>query len=198
MYITVSNYVSKHCICLCKWRRSWTHDHNTIQEWRCHNEKSLCSELLWMLLNSQEYWTRGDLMSAPDNCLLEICLTMWWLLQTRLPPPPPTSFVSLSSPTTTPRRSIPNLRSSPLTEQQRHRARSLHDSTLLCVPNTMPSSSTTRNGMGKSLLHNKRKSTTDGSAATSSQETFQMLAKNQGDSADFIEIQTIDEVVTQV
>jgi len=28
--------------------------------------------------------------------------------------------------------------------------------------------------------------------------TFQMLAKNQGDSADFIEIQTIDEVVTQV
>ena len=117
----------------------------------------------------------------------QICLTIW-LFQTRLPPPSPT-----------PRRSIPTLRSSPFTkQQQRNRAGSLHDSTLLCVPNTMPSSSTTRNGMGKSLLHNKRKSTTDGSAATSSQETFQMLAKNQGDSADFIEIQTIDEVVTQV
>ena len=118
----------------------------------------------------------------------QICLTIW-LFQTRLPPPSPT-----------PRRSIPTLRSSPFTkQQQRNRAGSLHDSTLLCVPNTMRPG-TTRNGMGKFLLHNKRKSTTtNGSVATTaSQETFQMLSNNLGDSVDCIEIQTIEEVVTQV
>ena len=96
--------------------------------------------------------------------------------------PAPTSCISLSP--TTPRRSIPNLRSSPFT-QQRHRARSLHDSGLLCVPDTMQAG----NGMAKSLMAQQ---------ANKRSETFQMVngddqnkARTNGD------LHAI-EVVTQV
>ena len=109
--------------------------------------------------------------------------------QTRVAAPARTSLVSISPNNATPRRSIPHLRSSPFTPH-----RSLHaDSTLLCVPNTMPTTTTT-------LQHNKSLASDDLAEAAvitaSRPEAFPMLVHHQ-ESVDCIEIQTV-EVVTRV